>query len=82
MLLREHSMRSALPFWGEVWGHDKRRETPFVRKKLRALELSNSRPLSHCMFWIVVENCVFTKAKKWDKVEKVSDLNFNGKVYT
>lgn len=33
MLLREHSMRSTIPFWGEVWGQNKRRETPLVRKK-------------------------------------------------
>lgn len=56
MLFRERSMRSALPFCGEVWGHDICRETPLVRKKVRALELSNSRLLSHWMLRMVAAN--------------------------
>ena len=46
-LLMERMIRSALLFWEEVYGHDMRRRTPWVRKNVRELELSNSRPLSH-----------------------------------
>jgi len=46
-LLMERMIRSALPFWEEVYGHDMRRRTPWVRKNVWELELSNSRPLSH-----------------------------------
>jgi hypothetical protein len=38
-------IRSALPFWGEVYGHDIRSKASFVRRKIRVDELSNSRPL-------------------------------------
>jgi hypothetical protein len=40
-------MRSALPFWGEVYGQDMRSWTPRERKKEREVWLSNSHPLSH-----------------------------------
>lgn len=60
MLLMERRMRSALPFWGDVWGQDIRMVTPLVRKKVRAEMLSNSRPLSHWMLRMLVENWVLT----------------------
>ena len=37
-------------------GQDMRRWTPWVRKKARVDELSNSRPLSHCMLLMVQPN--------------------------
>jgi hypothetical protein len=40
-------MRSALPFWEEVYGQDIRNCIPWERKKSWEVELSNSRPLSH-----------------------------------
>jgi hypothetical protein len=40
-------MRSALPFWEEVYGQDICNCIPWERKKSREVELSNSRPLSH-----------------------------------
>jgi hypothetical protein len=46
-LLIERMIRSALPFWGEVYGQDIRSNAPFIRRKVRVDELSNSRPLSH-----------------------------------
>jgi hypothetical protein len=45
------------------------------------VELSNSRPLSHWMFRMVRSNCVDTKAKKWERVGKVSDFWRSGKVH-
>jgi hypothetical protein len=40
----------------EVWGHDIRRWAPWVRKNVRALELSNSRSLSHWTALMEVRN--------------------------
>jgi hypothetical protein len=40
-------MRSALPFWEEVYGQDIHNCKLWERKKSREVELSNSRPLSH-----------------------------------
>jgi hypothetical protein len=45
--LIERMIRSALLFWGEVYGHDIRSKVPFIRRKVRVDELSNSRLLSH-----------------------------------
>jgi hypothetical protein len=48
-LLMELMMRSALPFYGDVYGHDIRSGVPFDRRKIQVEELSNSRSLSHWM---------------------------------
>jgi hypothetical protein len=48
-LLMERMIHSALPFCGDVYGHDIRSCLPFDKRKIRVEELSNSRPLSHWM---------------------------------
>jgi hypothetical protein len=57
-----------------------RRETPRARKKVRDVELSNSRPLSQCTVLMVQPNWVRTWAKKLERAEKVSDFKRSGKV--
>lgn len=37
MLLVERMVRSAFPFWGDVWGHERRSRMPCVRKKERGI---------------------------------------------
>jgi hypothetical protein len=55
-LLMERMIRSALPFCGDVYGHDTRSYVPFDRRKIWVEELSNSRPLSHWMALIFLPN--------------------------
>lgn len=42
----------ALPFCGEVWGKERRREMPFSERKERRQILRNSPPLSHWIHWM------------------------------
>jgi hypothetical protein len=46
-LLMERMIRSALPFYEDVYGHDIQSCVPFNRSKIRVELLSNSHPLSH-----------------------------------
>jgi hypothetical protein len=55
-LLMERMIRSALPFYGDVYGHDIWSCVPFDRRKIQVEELSNSRPLSHWMALIFLPN--------------------------
>jgi hypothetical protein len=48
-LLMERMIRSTLPFYGNVYGHDIWGCVPFDRRKIRVEELSNLCPLSHWM---------------------------------
>jgi hypothetical protein len=72
-------MHSTLPFDRGVWTEHPQ-DDPIRGKKVQEEALSNSRPLSHWMTLMVRPNCMKTKAKKLDKVGKVSD--FKGKVHT
>jgi hypothetical protein len=45
--------RSALPFWGDVCGHERQKQTARVAKKSRRVDERNSPPLSHCKHLIV-----------------------------
>jgi hypothetical protein len=74
--------RSALPFCGEVYGEDIRKTTPLEVKNAWEEALLNSRPLSHWTALMMRANYVETKVKKFDNMEKVSDLTRNGKVHT
>jgi hypothetical protein len=62
-----------------VQGHDIRRIMLWVRKKVQVVELSNSRPLLHCMLLMIHLNWVDTKEKKCDRVVKTSDFSRNEK---
>jgi hypothetical protein len=73
---------SALLFYGEVYGLDNHRMTPLEAKNAQDEALSISRPLSHWTALMVRPNCVETKAKKFDNVEKVSDFTRKEKVHT
>jgi hypothetical protein len=55
-LLMKRMIRSALPFYRDVYGHDIRSYVPFDRRKIQVEELSNSRPLSHWMALIFLPN--------------------------
>jgi hypothetical protein len=60
MLLMVRRMRSALPFYGEVYEQDICRITPFVAKNALEEALSNSWPWSHWMVLMVLPNRVET----------------------
>jgi hypothetical protein len=66
--------RSMRPFWGEVYGHERRREMPWEEKNPRSVVVKNSPPLSHCMQRIMVRNWVATKVMNRSKVSYVSDF--------
>jgi hypothetical protein len=48
---------------------------------VRVEKLSNSRPLSYWTLRMVRPNCVDTKAKKWERVGKVSNFWHSRKVH-
>jgi hypothetical protein len=50
--------RSALPFYWEVYGHEKRMCMPYAAAREWSLALSNSRPLSHYIDARGKLNCV------------------------
>jgi len=53
-------MRSALPFWGEVYGHDMREMNTMSKEERAKVVLSNSHPLSHWTSLMLVLNWVDT----------------------
>lgn len=71
---RVRRTRSARPFWGDVYGQDRRREMPSSERKARATWLSNSRPLSHCRASRFRLNCRRTKRANDRMRGNTSDL--------
>ena len=48
--------RSALPFWGEVWGQERGREAPYREKRSRREVVRDSAALSHSILWMATWN--------------------------
>ena len=57
-LLRVRRIRSALPFCGEVYGHDRWNMMPLVRREACMARLTNSVPLSAWKHLTGRSNCV------------------------